>query len=504
MDESRILSKSGPLALAVLFGAVAVGCGSPGTGADESVNRQTPNAVVCSEGETLDDRELYVLSAMRKKLLDFPELAAEVGSDPPTDCAGARQFYAGYLRYSELYPDFDANQALGPAPSEPPRVVGPGPELTVKKLAGGQPPGSLFSGYPRTSVVKLVPLESPNTGSRNLGCSGVFIAKNWIVTAAHCLSVTRPQEIPETSKVADDLFGYARWRIDWPDANGDDVPTARLTAQSEDILQHPDPRYIGRNPSGIDPGFTKFDFALLYLREEAYDTALPPRAETGAAMRVSIVPPQANADISAAGYGTGTTALGSLETAVFAAPFVIIPDRGTIEKMLTSATEPALCKGDSGGPAYQIVNVGAVMQPAEVPFEQAPTTVPVMVGVNSAGLPDPFCNPPNPNCPLPSNCGLPGETMVWSRVDQQRLFIEERMGLWQMGPLFQCREGRPTGATTNSFIEFWGTPCEIDKNCAADEYCKRPSDAFANASCQVCQGSCSCIVGQCIKGPPPP
>jgi hypothetical protein len=50
----------------------------------------------------------------------------------------------------------------------------------------------------------------------------------------------------------------------------------------------------------------------------------------------------------------------------------------------------------------------------------------------------------------------------------------------------------------NTFIECWGTPCAIDRNCAANEFCRRPAEAFTEASCQTCQGACGCIVGQCI------
>ena len=72
------------------------------------------------------------------------------------------------------------------------------------------------------------------------------------------------------------------------------------------------------------------------------------------------------------------------------------------------------------------------------------------------------------------------------------------MALWQHGPLFQCREGHVVGSTVNTFIECWGTPCAIDRNCAANEFCRRPAEAFTEASCQTCQGACGCIVGQCI------
>jgi hypothetical protein len=487
----------------------ALACGLAGCGPDDlqragSTERETPNVVVCNEAGRPEDRELYVLSGMRKKLGDFPDLASEVGSEPPTNCEEARRFYDGYLRYSELYPNFDADQPLGPPPLAPGAPEGPGPKLTVTKVLDGQLPGADFGAYPRSPVVKITQLPSPNTFNDGGGCSGSFIAKNWIATAAHCLAVTKPQSIPIERRNAEDLFGYARWQVDWSDANGDLVSTATLTAQGEDILQHPDPRYIGKNPTRTDPGSSRFDFALLYLREEAYDTALPPRAETGAAMRISIVPPLQTETISAAGYGTGGPTLGPLRTGTFGPPLTIIAGFNTIEREVQSFTEASICKGDSGGPAYKMVNVGAVMQPAEVPFEQAPTTVPVMMAVNSAYILPTACgtNPPDPGCPLPSNCAQPGDSQVWTRVDQYRLFIEERMALWQMGPLFTCREGRPTGATTNTFVECWGTPCEIPTNCAPDEFCRRPSDAFIDASCQVCQGSCSCIVGQCVKGPP--
>jgi hypothetical protein len=97
---------------------------------------------------------------------------------------------------------------------------------------------------------------------------------------------------------------------------------------------------------------------------------------------------------------------------------------------------------------------------------------------------------------------------IWTRLDEpdKRLFIEEQMALWQNGPLFTCREGHATGSTTNTFIECWGTPCVDDGNCntAIGEYCQRPLEAYQDASCQICQGGCSCIVGQCLQGPAAP
>lgn len=498
-----------------LGGFAALGCASADSASPRTTDEAQSNVLVCNPSRAPSEREFYVLSAIRKKLQDYPDLAAAVGADPPTTCEEARAFAEGFARYDAEHPGFDADQPLGP----PPAVVavplgGPEPTLDIGKIQGGTAPGPELGAFPRAPVVRITQLDSPNTGRNTDGlgnCTASFIAKNWAVTAAHCLAITRPVSLPQTSTTANDLYGYARWQVEWPDAAGLRTAAATLTAQTEDVLQQPDPRYMGTNPTRTDSGLSHFDFALLYFPEDIYDTRLPPRADTGAAMRLSLTPPAETETISTAGYGTGSPndPTAKLEQASMAPPLAIVSTRDTIEKEVASVTEATLCKGDSGGPAYRVLDIGAITQPADVPFEQAPTTVPVMLGVSSVILLDPACHPPPPavppdGCPLPSFCAQPGDVEVWKRVDGERLFVEERIGLWQDIPSFQCREGHASGSGTNTFIECWGTACESDGDCdkAKNEYCRRPSFAFQDTSCQTCLGACDCIVGQCVVGPP--
>jgi hypothetical protein len=347
------------------------------------------------------------------------------------------------------------------------------------------------------------------SGTNNI-CSGTFIAKNWLVTAAHCLALTSPVSIPLSQVVAGDIYGDASWKVEWPDGSGTLSTSATLTSQEEDVLQNPDPRYMGTLPvASGEPAFSHYDFALLYFPEDTYDGVLPPRADTGAAMRLSIVPPDPNAVMMAAGFGPGDSGgTPRLQRGAFQPPFFVSTPGDFFQKTVQTVTEPVLCHGDSGGPAYTMVDIGPITQPDDVPVEQAPTTVPVMFGVNSQLQQPPACfqtNPPSDDCPLPSNCAQQNGLEIWKRVDiDERAFMEERMGLWQYGPSFACREGHATGASSNTFIECWGTPCESDGDCnqSNNEYCRRDSLALQNESCQICQGSCDCIVGQCVVGPP--
>jgi len=75
--------------------------------------------VVCNQWKTVEDRELYVLSAMNRKLEHYPAFAAAVGSTCVRDCKEARAFVKVYRRFRGEHPDFDANEPTVFVPRPP-------------------------------------------------------------------------------------------------------------------------------------------------------------------------------------------------------------------------------------------------------------------------------------------------------------------------------------------------------------------------------------------------
>jgi hypothetical protein len=482
-------SRLGQLKSCAVVVAFTWGCGPADTLSAPAPEAEVAesNVIACNADASPEDREVYVLSAIRKKLRDYPDLALEWANPAPASCDEARAFRASYEQYSNDHPGFDADQPLGPPPEPLGEPDGSLPQLEIDKIQNGQTPLPELGAYPRSSVVRLTALAGPN--SVPLGtCTGTFIAKNWIVTAAHCLSITRAQSIPSQNVVAGDLYGYARWKIDWADANGNPVGLATVAAIDEDILQHPDPRY-----TGIPTEF-RFDFALLYLNHQRYDRILPTRTDVGAAMRIAREAPTSSQAFFIAGYGT--TVAGAPENLRVLRSGAIGPVTFSDELILRSPgpnPEPTVCPGDSGGPLYTVENIPAVALPPEVvPSPPAPTRVPILQGVAKNILRG-----------ASDRCAGAGDTERWIPVYPERLFIEERMALWQNGPLFECRPGRPSGASSDTIAECWGQPCVTAKNCGS-QYCSKPGTDFRTSECALCSGDCSCVIGQCLPGPPPP
>ena len=72
--------------------------------------------------------ELYVLSAINRKLRHYPELASEIGIHCVRDCPTARLFVKAYSAYKRSHGQFDANEPIEPAPPipRPPGTPPPG------------------------------------------------------------------------------------------------------------------------------------------------------------------------------------------------------------------------------------------------------------------------------------------------------------------------------------------------------------------------------------------
>jgi hypothetical protein len=353
-------------------------------------------------------------------------------------------------------------------------------------------------------------------------CTGTFIAKNWIVTAAHCLAeVTDPSLKPGDagfdldaaasnpdvrdgrSKGARELFGYTKYRFRWPNASGDVTFGApvEVTANTPDVLQYPDMRWVGGRTSA-------FDFALLYLDKEHYDPILPRRSDLGAAMRISLSPPPAGKLSFVAGYAPSQTHL----TASSVTGVTALPRR--FEAIVPSADAPQICGGDSGGPLYQLIDIAKIGEP--------PNVVPALMGVTN------FVRPLDPD--VDADCSTTGDTLGWWRiawdptatgdagtVDDEVAFIQRTMAFWNGGsftlagvslPVFECKADTSLNSAAPDFLQCWGNACTSADDCAENEFCSDPGLEIHGTSraarCNVCgsRGNCLCIFGECLPRPP--
>jgi hypothetical protein len=119
--------------------------------------------------------------------------------------------------------------------------------------------------------------------------------------------------------------------------------------------------------------------------------------------------------------------------------------------------------------------------------------VQAMVGVASVGLGG-------------DNCisAVPDTTMVWTRVDNQLDFIEGSMRDFYLST-FNCEHRSSTSDALDELAECWGAPCTTLDGCGdAPNFCSEPGLRYK--VCPTCPGAtdCSCIVGQCLTGPPLP
>jgi hypothetical protein len=487
MEDKMSISTRGdltnPLARTSWFSSVAalalIGCG-PDDRAGTPPAAKDYEVLICAVSPEGDPTELFVLPAMNKTLSYYPDFAAELGMDTVATCEDGRAFMEGYRRYSDAHPGFDLDEPLGEltTPADTPQGD---PTLTISKIINAQPHN--LGAYPNEPVVRISFALDPPPG--RFFCTGVFIAKNWIATAAHCLLPATDQGPPPSAPFdfetvglpgggipAARLWGYARWKVEWADANGREStdPAAVIQDDAETILQYPHPQFKGFTATTND---TDHDLALLYVDKSMYDRLLPPNAHDGSAMRISLRAPDKNIDqLSYEGFQTAIPPqTPPLQRGDLIMSQVAVNTQ-TIETLLTDAS-PKSCVGDSGGPLYRMTT--------------GTNSVPVLHGVLASTL----------NGQLA--CAQTGETDQWKRVDQTVLpFIEKAMQIWN-GDGFTCKQPTPSA----DYVQCWGDPCDLITDCQAGEFCSRPGLDLGGEfeDCETCHGACSCIVGQCLPTP---
>jgi hypothetical protein len=421
---------------------------------------------ISAEGESVEVPAWYYTRGMNARLRSFPALAQLFGHERVSTCDEAAAYRAAYAQYAVEHPNFALEQPYEVRALPPLTAHIPSPEVMEEKISTG-------------TISRFAPVVQIRTTYYNKvwACTGSFIAKNWIMTDAHCMN---PGE-DKTKIVADNA--YRSWTVIFSDANGNVGKQLNLDYVLQ--LVHFDfAGTIGEGGSIADP--VGSDFALLYI-DGSYDKNLPRSATPGSDfLRLSTA---GAAPLSARAWGWGGPANNVSKSMPLTAYTQLSQDPKDITNLTATipSTDPYLCHGDSGGPLVDKYFVNdAAGQVTEVP-----AAVATYVGGGAKTKTSPCMD-------------LTGGKVYWGRLDQNLRFIRRVMRDRSFnGPNFDCRYDLEVGSTGHQVVSCWLTPCLADDECGPKARCVNSgSEDWVTCSPTTCdgtpqKGTCGCIRGKC-------
>jgi hypothetical protein len=455
--NKRYVSRALRIAASAALTSLLLGCGSE-SGEREIPDSHTSDVLVCGthnvigpDGTVREAPTWFNVAGINAKLRYYPELAEAFGRSQVTSCDEAKAYTLSYAAFSQEHPGFDFDQPFEPR-RPPPLPDDALPEGSTIKISGG----NLKQLAPVVEIVNA-------TG----GCTGTFIAKNWIVTAAHCLNIG--------SGTTPKAEGYYPYTIKWSDNAG----LVRRKADFRYVLQYVSPSYTGDFGPYLPAAGIGTDFALLYI-SETYDGWLPPGAPgLSDFMRVSLAG-FASSSAEAWGWGQPIDSLASTSISNHQPIQQVSTDPSVIQGTIPSAP-PYVCHGDSGGPLLDKYFLPAA------DGGQVAAIVASFVGGSTS----------TPTSPCFDKAG---KQVYWARLDQQFRFIRSAQRQWY-GPNWDCKLATETGSLGTKIAQCAPAPCQADADCASipNTHCAGAS-ASITACGDVCGtgGGCDCIYGKCL------
>jgi hypothetical protein len=377
----------------------------------------------------------------------------------------------------------------------------------VVRITPYVPPGATWFGNIPIFPSPFVPSNKDDfDGTYALGsCTGTFINKNFILTAAHCFEQVALMYDPSTDESTEWITSNL-WQIAFADENGNIIPnggteTLKIKARTyanPGFSDIPNRRYPNaQNPTNLYFD-SPYDIGLLYIDAVQNDGNLPADVDqqTWAVQREdesSLV--NGWVGLGLYGYGARPNLPVQLQNS-FAKPpggFTQGATNGIVTTLSTKVTETpwpywGLCVGDSGGPLFRTVNTG--------PF----TVDQVIIAVNSAESP-----PATPGHPCADQMGAKS---FWARVDVVIPWLVSTVQRWY--PNF-APVSFPDGSDADSYFKFHGTACDTDCDCEGNEICENTVNfsyspfQTSGQACGACLtppiGDCGCVRGQCIPNP---
>jgi hypothetical protein len=534
--------------------------------------------LVCQGSENSAGKSVYYAADfMTRRLQRYPTFAEYAGLKSVSSCNEASTYVRAYEVYSKQKPNFE--DETEPGTSTNASAVKQRSILPRTKILNGN---QLVNwGYPSQSDdaamspivyisqvnwlkngtldpvrIKVGTDADGNTlyanefGEPAGACTGTFLNRHWILTAAHCMAAVELQSVFSNPQAPDggpylyvqdggqpgDPYalhqGPTSYVIWWPSHVAGEEFSERTTIYGLTAYQFPHPGYDNQEqdlPTAEHYRGHTPDIALLYLPPWNQDDNwfLAPDVSKGSAVYIKAeeadgeIPTTLNFQI--AGFGPNPVQLDTITK----------DDAGRVKRRLYGAPAPAslrladsnfpygkfggalavlgdndaaLCHGDSGGPLY--VNL------AEDPFE---TPKIVQYGIATAMYQQP---PGEDKGPAIGQCSSSGNANGWMRLEKTKDVIDWINQKMEHAPAIardatqqqsfnQCK--RVELPTVGWVYQCWGEPCSSSGDCEDDETCE---DAGADLDknlqfCNVCpdpdpnkdQYGCACVKGQCVADP---